>query len=303
MNFIPLDISSYNFIKTYFAGQPYSLSIYSPAPLIAWSTMNYRSSYIVKDGILFIAGEPEGHPEERYLILPVAKGRIFLPAELSRFAGDLGFTQYRFAPGDYIENLKKSELDDFFSMEEQSAFTDYVYLTEDLSLLKGNKYSKKRNLINQFSREYLGRGRVSIEAIGQEQSAECIEFLEIWCAEQDCDIDQDFGLYCEKAALVTTLKNIEHLESMGILIRIDDKVSALGIGSKLNGSTGTLNFEKAFSGIKGLYQFLDNECARRLFSDFKYINKESDMNLPNLAESKRSYNPVMRVKSFALKLR
>ncbi|MBW6486096.1 MAG: DUF2156 domain-containing protein [Syntrophobacterales bacterium] len=265
--------------------------------------MNYRSSYFVKDGILFISGKPEGHPEERYLILPVAKERIFLPDELSRFARDLGFTQYRFVPGDYMENLNKSELDDFFSIEEQSAFADYVYLTEDLMQLKGNKFSKKRNLINQFSREYLSRGRVSIEAIGRKQSAECIEFLDIWCKEQDCDIDQDSGLYCERAALVATLKNIEYLESRGILIRIDDKVSALGIGSKLNGSTGTLNFEKAFSGIKGLYQFLDNECAKRLFSDFRYINKESDMNLPNLAESKRSYNPVMRVKSFALNLR
>ena len=90
---------------------------------------------------------------------------------------------------------------------------------------------------------------------------------------------------------------------MGILIRIDGAVSAFGIGSRLNRTTATLNFEKAFSGIKGLYQFLDNECAKRLFSEFQYINKESDMNLPNLAESKQSYNPVLRVKSFALTLR
>ena len=87
---------------------------------------------------------------------------------------------------------------------------------------------------------------------------------------------------------------------MGILIRIDGAVSAFGIGSRLNRMTATLNFEKAFSEIKGLYQFLDNECAKRLFGEFHYINKESDMNLPNLAESKQSYHPVMRVKSFAL---
>ena len=88
-----------------------------------------------------------------------------------------------------------------------------------------------------------------------------------------------------------------------ILVRIDDAVSAIGIGSRLNRTTATLNFEKALSGIKGLYQFLDNECAKRLFNEFQYINKESDMNLPNLAESKQSYNPILRVKSFALTLR
>jgi uncharacterized protein len=92
------------------------------------------------------------------------------------------------------------------------------------------------------------------------------------------------------------------LESKGILVRVDGKVSAFGIGSLLNGTTAVLNFEKADSGIKGLYQFLDNECARRLFSGFLYINKESDMNIPNLAESKQSYNPMLRIKSYTLSL-
>jgi hypothetical protein len=87
------------------------------------------------------------------------------------------------------------------------------------------------------------------------------------------------------------------------LIRVDGAVSALGIGSRLNGTMATLNFEKAFSGIKGLYQFLDNECAKKLFKGFRYINKESDMNLLNLAEAKQSYHPLLRVKSFVLALR
>ena len=57
------------------------------------------------DGILFIAGEPEDHPEDRHLILPVSRERVFSPAELHRFARDLGFEQYWYAPGDYLEML------------------------------------------------------------------------------------------------------------------------------------------------------------------------------------------------------
>ena len=93
------------------------------------------------------------------------------------------------------------------------------------------------------------------------------------------------------------------LESKGIQVRVDGKIYAFGIGSRLNQTTATLNFEKADSGVKGLYQFLDNECARRLFSGFRFINKESDMNIPNLAESKQSYNPILRIPSFKLTLR
>ena len=103
--------------------------------------------------------------------------------------------------------------------------------------------------------------------------------------------------------MITTLKNMTRLESKGIQVRVDGKICAFGIGSRLNQTTATLNFEKADSGIKGLYQFVDNECARRLFSEFRYINKESDMNIPNLAESKQSYNPILRIPSFKLTLR
>jgi len=303
MKFKPLAVSDYDTLKTFFTEQPYSLCIYSPASLIAWSNLKFRSRYAVADGNLFIAGESEDHPEDRHLILPVSRERVFRPAELHRYARDLGFEQYWYAPGDYLEMLDQSELEALFSIEEQKEFADYIYLTDELIRLKGNKFSKKRNLIHQITREYLRKGRVFVEDIHVEYIDECLQFLEIWCAERDCDGDQNYGLACEKAALITTLKNLEHFESMGILIRIDGAVSAFGIGSRLNRTTATLNFEKAFSGIKGLYQFLDNECAKRLFSEFQYINKESDMNLPNLAESKQSYNPVLRVKSFALKLR
>jgi hypothetical protein len=80
-------------------------------------------------------------------------------------------------------------------------------------------------------------------------------------------------------------------------------VSAFGISSPLTDNMGVLNFEKAHASIKGLYQFLDNECAKYLFTDYKYINKESDMKLSDLAQAKRSCNPVDIVKSYRLTVR
>ena len=303
MNFKPLTVSDYDTVKFFFTGQPYSLCVYSPASLIAWSNRIFSNRFAIADGILFIAGEAEDHPKDRHLILPVSKDRVYSPEELHRFARKLGFEQYWYAPGDYLESLDRSELEDLFIIEEQTEFSDYIYLTEDLTGLKGNRFSKKRNLIHQFFREYMRKGRVVVEGIHEKNVQECLQFLEIWCKEYACDIDQESSLACEKEALITTLKNIEYLESMGILIRVDSTVSALGIGSRLNRTTATLNFEKAFSGIKGLYQVLDNECAKRLFTGFHYINKESDMNLSNLEEAKKSYHPVLRIKSFALILR
>ena len=303
MNFKPLAVADYAVLKKFFTEQPYSLCVYSPASLIAWSNRTFKSFYAVMDGILFIACERENHPEDRHLILPISQKRLHTPEELHRFACQLGYTQYWYAPEDFLATLDRSELETFFVLEEQKEFADYIYLSEDLITLKGNKYAKKRNLINQFFREYMRHDRVTVENIRKEKVGECLQFLEIWCNEHACDVDQQSSLACEKDAVITTLSNIEQLESQGILVRVDGTVSAFGIGSRLNETIATLNFEKAFSSIKGLYQFLDNECAKRLFSEFKYVNKESDMNLPNLAESKQSYNPVMRIKSYALTLR
>ena len=303
MNFKPVDVSDYEILKAFFNEQPYSLSIYSPSSIIAWSSPIHRTFYTIADGTLFIAGDKENHPEDRHLILPVSPKAHFPPSELHRLARRLGFDRYWYAPEDYLETLVRSELDAFFAVEEQREFDDYVYLTEDMIHLRGNKFSKKRNLLHQFAREYLRKDRVEVEVIRPEHIEGCLNFLEIWCERHKCDVDRESSLACEKNALIITLNNMERLESKGILIRIDGEVSAFGIGSRLNRTTAALNFEKAFSEIKGLYQFLDNECAKRLFSKSRYINKESDMNIPNLAESKQSYNPVFRIKSYHLILR
>ena len=319
MNFKPVAIDDYGILKPFFTGHPYSLCVYSPASLIAWSFRSFKAYYAIEEGKLFIAGEMEegdillqGVPPNstmphrvtnRHLILPLAQGRLFSPAELHRHAERFGFERYWRVPADYIERLDHSELEALFDLEEQMGYEDYIYLTEDLIHLKGNKYSKKRNLINQFTREYLRKGRVEVEEILAKDVTECLQFLEIWCDQHDCEADPESDLACEKNAVITALENMERLEWKGLLIRVDGRVSAFGIGARLNETTATLNFEKADSEIKGLYQFLDNECAKRLFRRFRYLNKESDMNLPNLAESKQSYNPVLRIKSYALTLR
>jgi len=147
------------------------------------------------------------------------------------------------------------------------------------------------------------KNRAVIEEMKQAHSGECLDFLEKWFEMRDCDADENFSLACEKKAAIRALENIERLEVTGILIRIDGAVSAFGIASRVTEDMGVLNFEKAFPNVRGLYQFLDRECARRLFHGCRYINKESDMGVPNLAQMKKAYHPVMKEKCYRLELR
>lgn len=77
--------------------------------------------------------------------------------------------------------------------------------------LRGNRFAKKRNLFHQFTRDYLSKDRVEVQTIRPEYTDECLKFLEIWCEQHACSLDQESSLVCEKNALITTLKNMDRL--------------------------------------------------------------------------------------------
>ena len=251
---------------------------------------------------LIISNESLYNPADRYLILPLSGSELFTPERLHDLAVDLGYRHYWFVPGDYLETMSHRKMEYWFEITEQPEFEDYVYLTDNLVQLKGNRFAKKRNLIHQFIRDYVEKGRVEVSVIAPDRTGECLEFLEKWCEQRHCDAEGNENLACEKQAVIHAIQRLDTMEGQGILVRIDGEVSAFAIRSHLNERMGVLNFEKAFSDIRGLYQFLDNESAKQLFSGYQWINKESDMKVSELAQSKKSYHPAMRVKSYRLSL-
>lgn len=300
MEFKQLTVSDYYNLKEFFNSQQYRLCNYSLLSLIVWSNQELKTHYAVEDNSLIIYNKSTANPDDDHLILPISPADDITPEYLFILAKKLGFTDYWFVPEDFLIRYSAKEIELYFEVKEQDAFDDYIYLRQDLIHLKGNRYAKQRNLIHQFYKRYLSTCKVDIEMINSNNARECVNFLHEWCEERKCDVNNSESLACEKMATMNALNNIDALEAKGILIRIDGAVSAFGISSRLTDSMGVLNFEKAHASIKGLYQFLDNECAKHLFNGYKYVNKESDMNLPNLAQSKKSYNPVTIVKSYRL---
>ncbi|MDD5711632.1 MAG: phosphatidylglycerol lysyltransferase domain-containing protein [Smithellaceae bacterium] len=300
MNFKPIEVGDYPLLKPYFAEQSYDLSVYSLMSIIVWSSRLFTASYIIEDGSVIISSDSVREPEDRHLILPVGAGAARNPEELRELARRMGFQAYHFVPETYLEKYPLAEWERLFVLCLQPEYEDYLYLTDDLVELKGNKFSKKRNLLHQFDRSYLRADRISVEDVTASNAEECLSFLEKWCSQRDCDEASNQYLACEKQAAIKAIEHIKELEAAGIAVRVDGEVCAFGIGSRLTKDTAVLNFEKAFSEIKGLYQFLDNQCARRLFAGYRYINKESDMGIEELAQSKNSYNPIRRIKSYLL---
>lgn len=303
MNLRPITLSDYQPLSSFFENQQYELCEYSLSAILAWRDDDYQPYGGIGNDALVISAEYSIHREYRHLLLPISPTRDFCPRELQDLALDLDQDAFWCVPGDYIHKHGWQEVAAYFDISEHVGYADYIYRTEDLGQLKGNRYAKKRNLIHQFERQYVDRDRVRVEPIAPAAVGDCLDFIEKWCDAYPCDIDADEDLSCEKQALLCAIENIDPLGLNALLVRIDGEVSALGIGTGLTRHMGVLHFEKAFSHIKGLYQYVDRQCARQLFKGYTYVNKENDMGIPGLAKAKKSYHPEKIMKSYQLSVR
>ncbi len=154
MKFKPLTPSDYTSLKPLFAGQRYELCPYSLSSIIAWTNEVYQPYGAVQGDSLVIYANFTTHKERSHLILPISPDREHTPEELVEISRQTGYGTYWFVPEDYVNRHVANGLEDSFVIERQEEYDDYVYRTEDLAILAGGRYSKKRNLIKQFERNY-----------------------------------------------------------------------------------------------------------------------------------------------------
>ena len=74
-----------------------------------------------------------------------------------------------------------------------------------------------------------------------------------------------------------------------------ERVVAFTIGEKLNSDTYDTHIEKAFSGIKGAYQTINQQFAKFIqqkHPEIIFVNREEDIGRAGLRKAKLSYHPV-----------
>ncbi len=300
-----LTLADFPLLKPFFHFLKNPLAIYSLPSLIAWNSASNPTYYTLEGDLLLLSMKDISlqDPNLGCLLLPLCPGREITPLELADLARRYSLPTFCFVPETYVGHFGCSAISALFSLKEQPDYSDYIYRRRDLIELKGNRYRSKRNHISKFRNLYVETGRTTIEPLCAANIPETLLFLKRWCAENNrCDPEENLILSLESEACRILLEHLEFLEGQGIAVRIDGEIFAFGIANALSHSMKVLNVEKADSHIPGLYQFLDQECARRLFECVEYINKESDMGIPGLASSKRSYDPVKRIRSYQLTL-
>ena len=170
-------------------------------------------------------------------------------------------------------------------------FFDYIYRTGDLADLAGKGYATIRRQINHFRREYT----YSVEAITRENIDEVWEFLVIWCEWRDCDSVPILAY--EKDAILFAINNFFEIGLGGWIIRIGETIGAISIVGEVNMDMAVVHFEKAIpKTYRDIYKVIMTETAAGLRERCRYINRECDMGVPGLRESKTRYHPACMVK-------
>lgn len=189
----------------------------------------------------------------------------------------------------------QGHLSDDIRIVEAREHWDYLYEREDLANLRGNRFHKKKNLVNQFKKKY----EHTYLPMGSEMVLYALEMQNNWCMWRDCENHDT--LAAENRAIAKVLRNWQSLQGItGGALRVDDWLAAYTIAETMPDNTLLIHFEKGDPEYKGSYQAINQFFVNRIEGDFHLVNREQDLGDEGLRKAKMSYHPVDFVRKFRL---
>lgn len=174
-----------------------------------------------------------------------------------------------------------------FSIHEDRDNFDYLYARQALAELTGRKFHKKRNLIKAFLKNYTYTGEPLLES----HIPAALQVLEDWVQGRD-----DPGDY---QAAREALVHAEELQLCGGIYYVEDRPVAYSLGEEnARGTSFIIHFEKAVTGYKGVWQFVNQAFASILPDQYDTINREQDLGNEGLRRAKHSYKPIGYVEKY-----
>lgn len=174
---------------------------------------------------------------------------------------------------------------------------DYIYSAEKLATLAGKKLHGKRNHINRFETE----NQWTFAPLTPADFPECMALLKEWLLENPEDLDA--GASDEYMAISRAFKYYEPLGMEGGILRIEGRPVAFTLGEPVCEHTFVVHFEKARAEINGAYPMVNREFVRLIrqkHPKVQWINREDDMGLESLRQSKESYHPDHMVEKYTV---
>jgi len=180
---------------------------------------------------------------------------------------------------------------------EERGHWDYLYTVADLIELKGKRYHKKKNLLNQFIKKY----DYTYLDFGPELIEQALGMQEDWCTWRDCESSE--VLSAENKAIARILSDWQHFNGIqGGAIMADGAMVAYTVAERLTADSIVIHFEKGDTQYKGIYQAINQMFLANSAPDFALVNREQDLNDEGLRKAKLSYHPVEFINKYRVSL-
>lgn len=206
-------------------------------------------------------------------------------------------TTFQRIPEDLL-TLWKKRIGNRIIVEEARYHWDYLYDVDELVQLKGNRFHKKKNLLNQFKKKYDSQFvPFDIEMIDMAAAMQ-----EDWCTWRDCESSD--ALAAENQVISRVLDSWQELEGLtGGVIIVDQQMAAYTIAEPLSEDTVVIHFEKGNADFKGIYQAINQMFLEYSGKKHKTVNREQDLGDTGLRKAKLSYNPIDFLKKYRVTLK
>ena len=287
--FKPIAVSDQKTFQLYLAKCPQVTSDYTFVNLWGWASA-YDLEWAQAGDFIWLR---QNRPKTKYWA-PIGDWRAAdWPGYFKRFPR---FKSEIIRVPEALARLWESEFGSDIAISEDRDQFDYLYDAEELITLSGNRFHKKRNLLNQFRKKYdYQYGEMSSEFVDA-----ALAMQAKWCTWRECNSDAE--LANENQAIAKVLSQWDELDGiMGGCILVNGEMAAYTIGERMD-NTLVVHFEKGSTDYKGIYQtinqmFLEHTLAGAL-TGIRYVNREQDLGDAGLRRSKESYHPVEFLKKF-----
>lgn len=298
--FKPITLEDKEVITSFTMPSDYRNCDFSFANMCSWRFL-YDSEFAVVDGFLLIRFWIEDKSRVAYMMplrsqnQPESLQHAIELLEADSLEQGHPLCMLGITP-DAKEGLEQVLPGGFFYIPERDYF-DYIYLRENLALLKGKKYQSKRNHINNFKKQYT----YEYIPITPEIVPQCLLLECQWYKSNHTDEDEE-ELSDERRSLTYALHHFDTLGLIGGAVRVAGEIIAFSFGAPINHNTFGVHVEKADIRYDGAYTVINQEFASHLPEEFIYVNREEDLGIEGLRRAKLSYNPIILLeKSAAIK--
>lgn len=292
-DFKPIELSDKHMFDRFFSLDPPQASEYTFTNLFMWRGKYDTRWAVYGDCLFIILREKDG---TQYALQPV--GGCDKEEALNTICGLFDSIGAQTVISRVTDSFVESFVDcSRFDLVEDPDNNDYVYLSEKLIKLSGNKYHRKKNHLNRFLKNYDFEYRPFDHGIIDG----VLSLQESWCEFRDCYSDD--GLFHEDRAVCDALTNFDTLGFKGGAIVMDGAVQAFSFGEMLNPETAVIHIEKANPEIDGLYTAINQRFCASAWAHALYINREQDLGIEGLRKAKQSYYPHFMVNKWTLLVR